>query len=151
MKLTIGEIKKANIYVNKNFKKEPVNGFQRVKPCQQAERITNWQPPDLRWINVNFDGAARGNPGPSSAGCVAKDRRGVVMAKCKQRLEVGSNNEAEVKAALLAVQLAGRLGVENLHLEGDSQIITHAIIKGKAQNWKIDREIKCIRNLLASF
>lgn len=70
----------------------------------------SWTPPDRYWVKGNFDSAARGNPGPSGAGCVARDHQGQVIARCSQCLGVGTNNEAEVNAALLAVQMARKLG-----------------------------------------
>lgn len=33
-------------------------------------------------------------------------------------------------------------------MEGDSQIITQALIRGEPQNWRLDKEIRWIRNIL---
>lgn len=37
-------------------------------------------PPDEGWVKINFDGASHGNPGPSSAGVVARDWKGNLIA-----------------------------------------------------------------------
>lgn len=100
-----------------------------------------WSPPEWDWINVNFGGAARGNPGISGFGCVPRNHGGVVLARCNQGLGVSTNNESEASIALLVILLAKRVGVVNLHLEGDSKSIIQDILKGKAIYWKIDKII----------
>lgn len=65
---------------------QPVNGPKRVHPLYNEARITNWIPPDQDWIKVNFDGAAKGNPRSTGAGCVARDCKGRIIASCSQRL-----------------------------------------------------------------
>lgn len=64
-------------------------------------------------------------------GVVFRDWHGNILALAAQRPEKGTNNEAEVQAALLAVEWGLKLGFKNLHLEGDSLIIINAIIKGE--------------------
>ncbi|XP_057863436.1 uncharacterized protein LOC131071568 [Cryptomeria japonica] len=93
----------------------------------------------------------KGNPGPSGAGCVARNHQGQIIARCSQRLGAGTNNEAEVNTTFLAVPMVRKLGVVNLHLEGDSQIIVHAILKRGADDWKIDKVIQSIKRLLSTF
>ncbi|XP_059070560.1 uncharacterized protein LOC131860199 [Cryptomeria japonica] len=118
--------------------KRSVNGFQRVNPSQQVVDKTIWKSSNQGWIKVNFDGVAHGNPSPSSAGCTARDFHGHKIANWSQNIGMGSNNETKVKATLLVVRLARRLEVEILQLEGDSQIIIHAILKGEVDNWKLN-------------
>lgn len=72
---------------------------------------------------------------------MAKDCYDKVIAKGKQHQPLGTNNEAEVKEALVVVQLERRIGITKINLEGDSQVITHVIIQGGAKNWKIDKEM----------
>lgn len=47
-------------------------------------------------MKINFDGASKGNPGISRAGCVVCDDEGKVLCKGARRLQDDTNNEAEV-------------------------------------------------------
>lgn len=102
------------------------------------------------WYKANFDGATKGNPGPSGVGAIIRDSQGHFIAFGARKLEDGSNNIAEGKAALLAVGLAKSLGVKNLHLEGDSQVIIQAIINGGTMAWHLQACVQAIISVLNS-
>lgn len=77
---------------------------------------------------LQFDGASNPNPGPSSAGAV------IFAPKTRKFLyEEGvfiphaSNNEAEYRAFLVGLQAAKNLGVKNLLIEGDSQLVVEQV------------------------
>lgn len=57
----------------------------------------------------------------------------------------------EANITLLAILLAKRLRINKCHLEGDSKIITRAILKVGAMHWHIDKIIKEIRKILSKF
>lgn len=57
----------------------------------------------------------------------------------------------EVQAALWGVRMAQRLSIPCLHLEGDSEITVHCIMKGEATSWKINKIIKIIKIELKKF
>ena len=67
---------------------------------------------------VRTDGAARGNPGPASAGAAlfradrpdARDPRAVPDASISDYLGIQTNNVAEYTALVLALEEAQRLG-----------------------------------------
>ncbi|XP_057816620.1 uncharacterized protein LOC131029951 [Cryptomeria japonica] len=93
---------------------------------------------------MNFDGASKGNPGPSGAGFIVRDWKGEVMALGAQKLDEGTNNIAEVSATLLAVRIGKLLGVRKLCLEGDSLIIIQAIMKRSLEAWQLQNFISSI-------
>lgn len=112
-----------------------VNGQSWVNPLGGKEIKTEWTRLKEGWIKVNFDGAPKGNPGPSRVGVVAHDWKGKIVALGAQRLKDRTNNEAKAQAAYLVVDLANKLSISNLHLEGDTQIIINTIINGHSQIW----------------
>jgi ribonuclease HI len=73
------------------------------------------------------DGAARGNPGEAGAGVVFKDASGGVVEKIALYLGKATNNMAEYKALLLALQRARELGVESLQVYSDSELLVNQI------------------------
>ncbi|KAH9312614.1 hypothetical protein KI387_027649, partial [Taxus chinensis] len=42
-------------------------------PSSLARRNSKWSPPPPSFFKIDFDGAARGNPGASSAGCLVRN------------------------------------------------------------------------------
>ncbi len=88
----------------------------------------------LRLI-VRTDGAARGNPGPASAGAVlidasradARDPLAPPLATVSEFLGVATNNVAEYTGLLRALALAEELGAREVDLLLDSMLIVEQI------------------------
>ncbi|XP_059076296.1 uncharacterized protein LOC131875697 [Cryptomeria japonica] len=111
--------------------------------------IVKWEFPHKGWYKANFDGASKCNLRVSGAGIVIRDWNENIVMMAAQRLEWGTNNEMKAQVALLVVQWGIKLSVQNLHLEGDSQIIINTIIKGETNAWFLN--ISKIRNDLNVF
>lgn len=73
------------------------------------------------WIRFNYDGLMQGNLGPSGVGCV-DNFNGCIIPIQHKRLELGTYNKFEVQVPLLEVEMVHRLQVNNMYLEGNSQI-----------------------------
>jgi len=90
---------------------------------------------------VRTDGAARGNPGPASAGAVllslsradAHDPLAVPDASISEYLGVQTNNVAEYTAVVRAVGLGLELGARRLELLLDSKLIVEQL----AGRWRV--------------
>jgi ribonuclease HI len=83
-------------------------------------------------LNVNkaviyTDGAARGNPGPASIGAVIKDETGRVVARISRRIGTTTNNQAEYRAVITALEKAVSLGVQHVILKSDSELVVKQI------------------------
>lgn len=77
---------------------------------------------------VYADGASRGNPGPSSIGATIQDTDGVELATVSERIGLGTNNQAEYRAAIEGVRKARALGATALELRMDSELVIRQII-----------------------
>ena len=73
------------------------------------------------------DGAARGNPGPSSYGVVVYDEDGVELYTGGKALGHGTNNQAEYEGAIAALDAALRLGAANMTLRLDSLLVARQL------------------------
>jgi probable phosphoglycerate mutase len=69
------------------------------------------------------DGASRGNPGPSSYGAVLFDADGKELHTASQALGRGTNNQAEYRGAIAALEAALALGASEVELRMDSELI----------------------------
>ena len=72
---------------------------------------------------VYSDGASRGNPGPAAIGAVIFDPEGREVYRLARRLGTATNNEAEYRAAIAALEAALALGARRVDLRMDSELV----------------------------
>ncbi len=70
-----------------------------------------------------IDGASRGNPGPSSIGVVFHDEKGKLVKKLSEKIGLTTNNHAEYCALIFALQEAIMMGVRELDVFTDSELL----------------------------
>jgi len=73
------------------------------------------------------DGASLGNPGPSGIGVVVTDGSNHILAEINRYIGVGTNNQAEYRAAVTALQLALRWGASEVELFTDSELLDRQV------------------------
>lgn len=87
-----------------------------------------------------IDGAARGNPGPAGAGAyLAATNPEHEPRELFEALGIATNNEAEYRALLLALDAANRAGATDLTIYSDSELLVHqmnGLYRVKAANLK---------------
>lgn len=76
---------------------------------------------------VHVDGGARGNPGPAAAACVISTPEGEILGEHAQLLGEVTNNVAEYRALLLGLTRARRLGVTDVEVVNDSELIARQV------------------------
>ncbi|MGQ0504961.1 MAG: ribonuclease HI family protein [Myxococcaceae bacterium] len=74
-------------------------------------------------VRVYSDGAARGNPGLSGAGAVLVEPSGQVVDRLGKFLGVQTNNYAESMGLLLGLKRARELGVKEVEVFADSELM----------------------------
>jgi ribonuclease HI len=88
-------------------------------------------------LQIYTDGGARGNPGPAGIGVVVWDGNNLV-GRHKKYIGVATNNQAEYKAVILALEEAKKIGVEELEFFLDSELV----VKQLRQEYKVkDKEL----------
>jgi ribonuclease HI len=80
-----------------------------------------------RHLVVNFDGGARGNPGPAAIAAVVATPAGEVVEERSALIGDATNNVAEYRALLLGIELARELGATSAELVGDSELIARQV------------------------
>jgi len=73
------------------------------------------------------DGASRGNPGAAAFGAVVLDATGAELRTISEPIGVATNNVAEYRGAIAAVQAALELGASALELRMDSELIVRQL------------------------
>jgi ribonuclease HI len=109
---------------------------------------------------IRTDGAARGNPGPASAGAVlidadrpdATDPDAPPISLVARPLGIQTNNVAEYTALLLALEEARRLGAREVDLRLDSMLIVEQLHgRWRVKDAKLQPLWSAAREHLATF
>lgn len=74
-------------------------------------------------LKIYSDGGARGNPGPAAIGIVIEDERGQLIQDHKETIGHNTNNVAEYMAVIRALELAQKLGAQEIDYYVDSQLV----------------------------
>jgi len=101
---------------------------------------------------INTDGGARGNPGLAGIGAVLKDETGEVVAEISEYIGEATNNQAEYKAVIAALEKARELNVETLEFLLDSELAVKQLNREyKVKNKELAPLFLKIYNLTLAF
>ena len=82
------------------------------------------------------DGGARGNPGPAAYGYVLEADDGTVLAAHGEAIGEATNNVAEYRALVAGLEKAQELGVDELEVVSDSELL----VKQMRGEYKVKNE-----------
>jgi ribonuclease HI len=81
----------------------------------------------LKKVVIRSDGVSRGNPGPAAIGAIIRDERGRLLASISQPIGRATNNQAEYRAIIAALEKALALGARQVELNSDSELMVRQI------------------------
>ena len=130
--------------------------FQRAlsfpHPASRLIISNRWTPPPLGWMKVNFDGATFKERNLAGLGGVIRNDNGLIMAAFTQTIPLPTSIEmVEVLAAHSALVLANDLSLNQVQLEGDSEIIINALSKGGKDSSSFGHILLDIKLLSSAF
>ena len=73
------------------------------------------------------DGASQGNPGRAAIGVIIKDEQGKVITSISQSIGRTTNNQAEYKAVITALEETIKAGARQVEVRSDSELIVRQI------------------------
>ena len=76
---------------------------------------------------INADGASRGNPGPAAIGATIKDEDGRLLASVSERIGRTTNNQAEYRALIAALEKAISLEARRVDIRLDSELVVRQV------------------------
>jgi ribonuclease HI len=74
-------------------------------------------------LTLEFDGGSRGNPGPAGIGVVVRAEDGTPLVTLGRFIGKATNNVAEYRALITAMEEARKLGGKRIIIRGDSELI----------------------------
>lgn len=102
-------------------------------------------------VTVYFDGASKGNPGPSGIGALILEEPNI-RHEIKKFIGVATNNQAEYSALLEALHEAKKLGANRVQVFSDSELVIFQL-NGRYQikDPKLKLFYEQVRNLIGAF
>ena len=85
------------------------------------------KPTKVKRVVIYADGASLGNPGLAAIGATIKDEQGRFVASVSQRIGRTTNNQAEYRATIAALEEAIRLGATEANIYLDSELLVKQI------------------------
>ena len=102
-------------------------------------------------VHAYFDGASRGNPGPAAIGWVLVSADGIV-AEGGERIGRATNNQAEYRALVRALEAARDYGFDDVAIRGDSELVVKQVTGEWDAHDPTLRELRVtVRELLSHF
>jgi ribonuclease HI len=98
------------------------------------------------------DGASKGNPGPAGAGWILINNRDSILVKDSKFLGMATNNEAEYEALILGLKNALSLGIEEIKIHMDSELLVRQLTGlYRVKNPRLAIYFQQVRDLLNKF
>ncbi|KAK6803132.1 hypothetical protein RDI58_000916 [Solanum bulbocastanum] len=124
-----------------------------IENCSHDTKVTmvKWTRPQDSWVKLNTDGSAQGNPGNIGAGGILRDQKGNIIFAFAAPLGQGTNNLAEVEAAIFGLKWCAQLKNNKVILEVDSQLLVHWLTKTAATPWQLDSQVQQLQQIVTQF
>jgi len=103
-------------------------------------------------LTIYTDGGARNNPGPAGIGCVLYDENKKIVKEISEYIGEATNNQAEYKACLRAIEEGKKFGAEELEFYLDSELVVKQLNREyKVKNKELAPLFMKIYNLSQQF
>ena len=106
-------------------------------------------------VVIHADGASLGNPGPAAIGATIKSEQGMVITTVSRGIGRTTNNQAEYRAVIAALEKAIELEAKQVDIKVDSQLVARQIsgqyrVKNAALK-PLHQQVKQLLSLLEGF
>lgn len=81
----------------------------------------------MKKLIIHTDGVSRGNPGQAAIGVIIRDERGELVVSLSQSIGLATNNQAEYRAVIAALEEALLLDPDEVELNSDSELVVKQV------------------------
>jgi ribonuclease HI len=114
--------------------------------------IKTTPPPESEYYLLQFDGLSAPNPGMSTSAAVIFSPDRQPIREVAHFITHATNNEAEYGGVILGLETAIKMGIKNILIEGDSQLVIYQIEgRWKGKEPRMVALSNIAKSLLASF
>lgn len=123
-------ISKSSVFVTKNSYLKALYLQKGIQNVLLLDNIIeeNFIKEKDETIQINIDGASRGNPGPSAIGIVTY-KNGCLLEEISEYIGEKTNNFAEYTALIKALEISIERGFNNVEIRSDSELVVKQINK----------------------
>ena len=120
-----------------------------VDQCKQQYKITmvRWNTPNEGKYKLNTDGSALQESGKIGGGGILRDQQGKLIYAFSVPFVFGTNNIAELKAALYGLEWCEQHGYKCIELEVDSELVCKWINKIINTPWRCQQLVQDILHI----
>ena len=118
---TIGKLN-----ISRQEAREILKGLVPRATPASVPKARAWSSADAEY-SMYVDGASRGNPGKAGAGALLTAPDGTAIKRLKSYLGVTTNNVAEYRALLMALEAARALDMHRVRVYADSELVVKQI------------------------
>jgi len=93
-----------------------------------TDRFSALEQPEPAEIVAYIDGGARGNPGPAGYGVRVETPDGQLIEEFSESIGVATNNVAEYRGLLAALEWARNHHASTVHVRSDSQLLVQQML-----------------------
>lgn len=109
----------------------------------------------MKKLIIHTDGVSRGNPGRAAIGAIIRDEKGGLVISISQSIGRATNNQAEYRAIIAALEEALPLDANEVELNSDSELVVKQV-KGQYRVRKEDlrplyQRVKQLQSSLKGF
>ncbi|QIB26288.1 ribonuclease HI family protein [Caloranaerobacter azorensis] len=106
----------------------------------------------MRKAIIHTDGGSRGNPGLAGIGVIIYDESKNVVLELSQYIGIQTNNVAEYKALVRALELSYEMGIKDVEFYMDSELVVKQI-KGeyRVKNERMKPFFEIANSLISQF
>ncbi|XP_059067563.1 uncharacterized protein LOC131858358 [Cryptomeria japonica] len=108
--------------------------------------MTKWLAPKHHWYKLNFDGSAQNTC--QAGGGIIHDHMGNTVAAYAGNLKNHIVTQAEGMDLLWGLKFSNSIGIKQLQIGGDSQIIVETVSGRSTAGWKVDSILRDVRILM---
>ncbi|WMV30193.1 hypothetical protein MTR67_023578 [Solanum verrucosum] len=126
--------------------------FSFVLPLGEGtNNQAEWTKPPHRWVKLNTDRSALSNPGTIGTGGFLRNHIGETIFAFSAPLGEGTNDQAEVEAAIFGLIWCVNLKYNNVILEVDSQLLVDWLVSSTTVPWIISHQMQKLQQLVKQF
>ncbi|UCG54214.1 MAG: ribonuclease HI family protein [Dehalococcoidia bacterium] len=81
----------------------------------------------MKKLIIHTDGVSRGNPGQAAIGFIIHDERGGLVASISHGIGRATNNKAEYRAIITALEKVLPLDADEIELNSDSELVVKQV------------------------
>ncbi|XP_015054773.1 uncharacterized protein LOC107001123 [Solanum pennellii] len=124
--------------------------IQKCESCVQDTKVSlvAWNKHSYQLIKVNINGSALANPGSHGDGGILRDKNGQLLMAFAATLCEGTNNKAEIEAAIFCLSWTLELGYSNILLDLDSPLVVEWINQQPTPQWNLIIQLGRLQNLI---